>query len=157
MQLNGANIIVSETRDGDRVQQREVHSDVPLCILQHSEERIRGRTLRHTNDNKKCFFTNGDVRTCVNTPESDASFSILRHLALCEESDTFEFEHDFFCGDDIEEALTSDSDSTSQALTTRNVISMCPKVTEEQIKGDKATSLCYPQTHVSLSKELAFL
>ena len=40
--------------------------------------------------------------------------------------------------------------------TTRNAISVCPKVAEEPVKGDKATSLCYHQTHAPLTKEHAF-
>ena len=41
MQPNGTNHIVSETRGGGRAQLREAHSDVPLCVLQHIEERSR--------------------------------------------------------------------------------------------------------------------
>ena len=46
-QPNGANHFVSETRGGGGAELREAHSDVPLCMLQHIEERSRERTHRH--------------------------------------------------------------------------------------------------------------
>ena len=114
-QPNPANHIVSETRGGGRAHLLEAHSDFPLCMLQHMEKRSRKRTHRHANVDQKCLFTDGGGRGSLKTAHSDVPFSILRHAALDEESDESEIGHDCLSKGDIEEALTSDSDSALQA------------------------------------------
>ena len=114
-QPHGANHIVSETRGGGRAHLREAHSDIPLCMLQHIEKRSRERTHRHANVDQKCLFTDGGGRGSLKTAHSDVPFEILRHAALDEESDEYEIGHDGLSEGDIEEALSSDSDSALQA------------------------------------------
>ena len=69
---------------------------------------------RHANVDQKCLFTDGGGRGSLKTAHSDVPFSILRHAALDEESDGSEIGPDCLSKGDIEEALSSDSDSALQ-------------------------------------------
>ena len=64
---------------------------------------------------QKCLFTDGGGRGSLKTAHSDVLFSIVRHAALDEELEEFETGHDCLSEGDIEEALSSDSDSALQA------------------------------------------
>ena len=61
------------------------------------------------------LFTDGGGRGSLKTAHSDVPFEILRHAALDEESDEYEIGHDGLSEGDIEDALSSDSDSALQA------------------------------------------
>ena len=107
--------VVWETRGGGRAQLREAHSDVPLCMLQHIEKTSREQTHGHANEDRQCLFADGGGRGSQKTARSDVPFSIPRHTALDEEADEPDMGHECLSEGDVEEALSSDSDTALQA------------------------------------------
>ena len=69
------------TRAGGRARLREAHSDVPFCVLQHTELATREQTCCGANEKHKCHFTDGGGRGSLKSAHSDVPFSIHLHAS----------------------------------------------------------------------------
>ena len=100
-----ANPFVSETRGGGRARLREVHSDVPLCMLQRVESRSREQMHCQVNVDQEHLFTEGGGREHLKSA-----------AVLDEELGETEFGHDRLSEGESEEALETDYDSDIQTM-----------------------------------------
>ena len=113
-QPNDENHNVLETRGGGRARLCEAHSDVPICMLQHTEHVTREEAYCHANEVHISRFTDGGGRGSLRTAHSDVPLSMLLHAAVDVESDEPDMGHECLSESGIEEALSSDSHTALQ-------------------------------------------
>ena len=101
------------TGGGGRARLREAHSDVPTCMLQHTELATREQTYCRANEIHKCHFTDGG-RASLKTAHSDVLFSVLLHASVDVESDDHVMGQECPSESDIEKAQPSASHTPAQ-------------------------------------------
>ena len=155
-QSETANPFVSETRGGGRARLREVHSDVPLCMLQRVQSRSREQMHCQVNVDQEHLFTEGGGRGHLKSAHSGVPLCMLHRGVLDEELGETEFGHDLLSEGESEEALETDYDSDIQTMfNDENSIPRCTGAIEKQNKRNGATSLCHHRTCVPQAKERA--
>ena len=100
------------TGGGGRARLREAHSDVPTCILQHTELATREQTYCRANEVHWCHVTDGG--RALKTAHSDVLFRVLLHASVDVESDDHVMGQECPSESDIEEAQPSASHTAAQ-------------------------------------------
>ena len=125
----------SSGKQGTKTVDGDTDSDVPLCMLQHIEEKSRERTHCQMKVDQGRLFTEGGGRGSLKTAHSDVPFCILQHAVLDEQPDESEFIHDCLS----EEKLKKHWQVIPIQLYKPNPMArtasfVCPKAAEEQVK-----------------------